>query len=296
MDISLDHYRTFYEIVNSGSFSKAAKALYVSQSSVSQSLAKLEEALGMTLIERTTKRMKLTDAGALLFEDVAQIMENLSTAQQKVRRLVRMEEGSIKIGVSDTICRYILMPFLSDFKRRYPHIHLTLSNRPSAISVQAIAQGELDLGVVNLLPQMHTPQHQIVPLAEFEEVFIVRMDSPLNDQTPLESWLSQPFISLEEGATTRDFISGVFRDNGYNFEPVIELSSLDLIFDFVEGGFGVGIVPEYALPRHNNVKAIKIPIPMPKRQIGIVTASKMPLNIATKRFIGELVRYPVEAL
>lgn len=296
MDISLDHYRTFYEIVNSGSFSKAAKVLYVSQSSVSQSLAKLEEALGMTLIERTTKRMKLTEAGDLLFEDVAHIMENLAAAQQKVRRLVRMEEGSIKIGVSDTICRYILMPFLSDFKRRYPQIHLTLSNRPSGISVQSIAQGELDLGVVNLLPQMQSPSHTIVPLSEFKEVFIVRTDSPLCESTTLSDWLLQPFISLEEGATTRDFIAEVFKNNGYDFDPVIELSSLDLIFDFVEGGFGVGIVPDYALPRHSNVKAIDIPIPMPQRQIGIVTASKMPQNIATKRFISELTRYPVQAL
>lgn len=296
MDISLDHYRTFYEIVRAGSFSQAAKVLFVSQSSVSQSLAKLEDALGMTLIERTTKRMRLTDAGELLFEDVATIMESLSAAQQKVHRLVRMEEGTIKIGVSDTICRYILMPFLSDFKRRYPQIHLTLSNRPSAVSVLAVDQGELDLGVVNLLPKMDTPSLRLTPLGDFKEVFIVGLDSALNSETPLAEWLAQPFISLEKGATTRDFMHSVFAAKGHDFSPVIELSSLDLIFDFVEGGFGVGIVPEYALPRHSNVKAVSIPIDMPTRQLGIVTAAKMPQNIATKRFIKELMAYVAKPL
>lgn len=298
MDISLDHYRTFYEIVKAGSFSQAAKQLYVSQSSVSQSLAKLEEALGMTLIERTTKRMRLTDAGALLFEDVRQVMVGLDAAKQKVHRLVRMEEGTIKIGVSDTICRYILMPFLSDFKRRYPAIHLTLSNRPSAISMQAVAQGELDLGVVNLLPPKMAPgasasiHHlQVTTLSQFKEVFIVGIDSGLNEDTPLAQWLDQPFVSLEAGATTRDFVQAVFSHHGYTFNPVIELSSLDLIFDFVEAGFGVGIVPEYALPRHNNVKAIPLPLDVPLREIGIITAAKMPQNIATRQFIKELIAF-----
>lgn len=288
MDISLDYYRTFYEIVKAGSFSKAAQALFVSQSSVSQSLAKLEEALGMTLIERTTKRMKLTAAGELLYADIATVMETIFSAQQKVKRLVRMEEGSVKIGVSDTICRYILMPYLSAFKTRYPSIHLTLSNRPSAISVGALINGELDLAVVNLMPGMSTQETLVKPLAAFKEVFIVRKDSPLNEDTPLKEWLEQPFISLEQGATTRDFIATVFEGAGYAFDPVIELSSLDLIFDFVEHGFGVGVVPEYALPHHSNVRAVSIPLEMPLRQIGIITSSKMPQNIATKKFIQEL--------
>jgi len=288
MDISLDYYRIFYEIVKAGSFSHAAKNLYVSQSSVSQSLAKLEEAMGITLIERTTKKMKLTDAGKLLYDDLSPAIEAIQAAQQKVKRLVRMEEGSVNIGVSDTICRYFLMPYLSAFKSNYPNIHLSLSNRPSSISVNALINGELDLAVVNLMPSMNTPSTEIRPLAAFKEVFIVKESSELNDQTPLETWLKHPFISLEKGATTRDFIACVFEKHGFNFEPVIELSSLDLIFDFVVHGFGVGIVPEYALPLHENVRSVPIPIDMPKREIGIVTSSKMPQNIATKQFIGEL--------
>lgn len=300
MNVTLDYYRIFYEIVKAGSFSKAAKVLFVSQSSVSQSLAKLEEALGLTLIERTTKSMKLTSAGELLYADVTEVIERISHSEKRMAKLVRMDEGSISIGVSDTICRYFLMPYLSRYKKAYPNIHITLSNRPSAVSVQALRGGEIDLAVVNVLPNMKGPDTDIIELKSFDEVLITRVDSAIDELTTLEELIDYPFISLEKGATTRDYTEMIFAAHGLEFKPEIELSSLDLIFDFVKAGFGIGVVPEYALEAHQDIKVVKLPLDgtlsskapseaeAKKRQIGVVTSSKLPQNIATKQFIKDL--------
>lgn len=290
LDVSLDYYRIFYEIVKAGSFSAAAKVLFVSQSSVSQTLSKLEQAVGMSLIERTTKRMKLTAAGEILYQDMEWVMQKINLTQNRLERLLNLEEGNLRIGVSDTICRYHLMPYLTDFKKHYPDIHITLINRPSMVSITALINGEVDLAIVNLTDHMMTPETHVIKLSPFSDVFIASDKMPSDAFQTFEDLLQHPFISLEEGATTRMYTETLFASHHLRFNPDIELSSVDLIFDFVQHGFGIGIVPDYAIPHHQGIRMLTLDQPYPLRHVGIVTLNKNPLTQATGQFINYLTR------
>ena len=115
MEQNLSSYRIFYAVANTGNISKAAKELYISQPAISKSVQKLEENIGVKLFERSSRGVVLTSEGELLYTHVKSAFETLTLGEDKLRRSIALGVGNLAIGVSSTLCKYILLPCLKEF-------------------------------------------------------------------------------------------------------------------------------------------------------------------------------------
>ena len=113
MNQNLSSYWIFYTVANAGNISKAAKELYISQPAISKSIQKLEESLNCKLFSRSSRGVILTSEGALLYSHVKEAFEAIGSGEEKLKRSIELGVGHLKIGVSTTLCKYLLFLFVN---------------------------------------------------------------------------------------------------------------------------------------------------------------------------------------
>ena len=132
MDINYELYKVFYYVAKTLSFSEASKQLYISQSAVSQSIKSLETKLNQHLFIRSTKKVKLTPEGEMLFKHVEPAVNLIIRGENQILDANTLNGGQLRIGASDTICRYFLIPYLEEFHAHFPNVHIKVTNQTSA--------------------------------------------------------------------------------------------------------------------------------------------------------------------
>ena len=173
MNISLDQYKLFYFVGKHLNFSLAARDLCITQSAVSQGIKTLERQSGCLLFHRTTKQVSFTKEGSLLYAHIAQAYQIIDDGESILQELTHRKAQELSIAASDTICRYVLLPYLQKWHRRYPHIHLKITNRPSAACVDLVLHGNVQIGLVNLYPELQeNDQLAIRPLRTVHDCFV----------------------------------------------------------------------------------------------------------------------------
>ena len=144
MDINYELYKVFYNVASTLSFSAASRQLYISQSAVSQSIKTLENKLGTSLFIRSTKRVQLTPEGETLLRHIEPAMNLIQRGETQLLEANNIGSGQIRIGASDTICRYILVPYLNRFHKEHPNVHIIIINQTSIQCVDMLTQGKVD--------------------------------------------------------------------------------------------------------------------------------------------------------
>ena len=148
MDTTLSLYRIFYTVAQCGSISAAARHLYISQPAISKSISNLENELQTHLFERTSRGVSLTEEGQLLFHHVSDAFHSLEAGEAELSRIRDMGLGHLTIGVSTTLCRYRLLPYLKTFIAQYPHIGINISCQSTNHTLDMLRDGSIDLGLV----------------------------------------------------------------------------------------------------------------------------------------------------
>ena len=138
MDINYELYKVFYYVATTLSFSEASKLLFISQSAVSQSIKVLEKKLGITLFIRSTKRVQLTPEGETLLRHVEPAINLIARGEAQIMEAGTLGGGQLRIGASDTICRYFLVPYLNRFHRSFPNVHIKVTNQTSTQCVDLL--------------------------------------------------------------------------------------------------------------------------------------------------------------
>src|SRR3954469_19116666 len=177
----------FVAVARQGGFSKAAKQLGKTQSSVSQSVLLLEQELGHQLLIRDGHTPRLTDAGRALFTRATHILDEMALAQAELSALSELSFGELVLGTSDTLACYFLPPVFAAFRARYPKIELRIDNRPSPVIAQRVSEQQVDVGIVSLpLPEALgdsgktvTERLHCVVLAAQEDVAVCSPTHPL---------------------------------------------------------------------------------------------------------------------
>lgn len=293
MDINFELYKVFYYVAQNLSFSEASNRLYVSQSAVSQSIKTLEEKLGCSLFYRSTKNVCLTPEGKVLYQQIEQAYFAIKNGERKLSEMHSLEGGDVRIGASDTICKYYLLPFFRDFSERYPKVKIHVTNRPSPACIDLLQKGAVDVVVINLPEILNHDAFQVIKKREIQDIFIVgdRYDVPDNQVRSIHELTDIPLLALEKNTTTRHFLDNFLMKNGVSMEPEIELGSLDLLIDLVKINFGLSFVPkDYVMKElhSGSLKEVSLKEPIPSRQLGIVSHKKYELPIAAKEFIRML--------
>ncbi|NLM12498.1 MAG: LysR family transcriptional regulator [Epulopiscium sp.] len=293
MDINFELYKVFYHVASSLSFSEAAAKLFISQSAVSQSIKTLEEKLNIQLFFRNTKQVKLTKDGEILFQHIEQAYNLIKSAERTIDEIHSLEQGEVRIGASDTICKYYLMPYFKTFHRMYPKIKILVTNGTSPKCVDLLKQGSVDFIVSNLPNHYVSSSMEVKPIKPIQDVFIAGMQFKEleNRIVSLKELEKYPFLMLEKKTTTREFFDSMLAENNVNIIPEIELGSIDLLVEMSKIGLGITFVWKNCIKeqlKKGEVFIVNIEEEIPERSLGIITHKHIPLPIGAKKFISLL--------
>lgn len=288
MDINYELYKVFFYVATTLSFSEASKQLFISQSAVSQSIKALEKKLDQTLFIRSTKRVQLTPEGEILLRHIEPAMNLIKRGETQL-----MEAGStggqIRIGASDTICRYFLVPYLKRFHKEFPNTHIKVTNQTSLKCVELLETGQVDLIVVNY-PNSHLNNlYTFKKIADFQDCFVTgKAFSELKDKAlSLKDLLDYPILMLDRRSTTSEFLHSMFQQHQLDLVPEIELSSNDFLLDLAKIGLGIAFVPDYSVPQQSDeLFTVKTKEVLPARQLAVVYNEHVPISKAAWEFLN----------
>ncbi len=248
MDVNLEYYKVFYYAAKLGSLTQAAERSSISQPAVSQSLKQLENGMGVSLFARTSKGVKLTKEGELLFSYVSKGYEQIETGEKKLRQMLNLEIGELHIGASDMTLQFFLLPYLERFHEEYPGVKVVVTNAPTPETMRILQEDRIDFGVVSG-PLNQSASIDAIPVRQIQDTFIagrkfIQYKNRMMDFKDLEKL---PLICLEKDTSSRSYMDSFLSKNGVTIHPEFELSTSDMIVQFAQRNLGVGsVVKDFA--------------------------------------------------
>lgn len=273
MNQNLSSYRIFYTVANTGNISKAAKELYISQPAISKSIQKLEESVGCKLFSRSSRGVVLTDEGKLLYEHVSEAFETLTMGEETLKRSIELGVGHLKIGVSSTLCKYLLLPYLKEFIRQNPHISISISCQSTNDTLKLLEDNKIDIGLIGKPENLKNIHFDF--LEEIEDIFVAAKDYLRNLKArgiqKDHILQSSTLMLLDKNNMTRQYIDDYLQENQIIIKDSIDISDMDLLIDFARIGVGVAcVIKNFVREDLENGTLVEIPLgfPIHKREVG----------------------------
>ncbi len=273
MEQNLSQYKIFYEVAKTGNISKAAKDLYISQPAISKAISKLEDSLDTVLFTRNSRGVQLTDEGRILFEHTCRAFEELQNGESELKRAKQFHMGHIRMGVSNTLCRYIMVSYLKKFIEQYPHVKITIESQSTTHTLSMLEQQKIDLGLV----AQPRPQKNLVflPIMEIEDIFVA---SPsylenlrLREGAYADVFQAGNIMLLDRANMTRRYIDEYLSVNHITPNNLLEVTTMDLLIEFARIGLGIGsVIKEFVKDdlEAGRLVQVKLGTPIHKRTVG----------------------------
>ena len=263
MEQNLSQYKIFYEVAKAGNISKAAKELYISQPAISKSISKLEDSLDVALFTRNSRGVQLTEEGRLLFHHTKAAFEELGRGEQELKRVKDFHIGHLKIGVSNTLCKYILLPYLKKFIEKYPHIKITIESQSTSHTVSMLEQHQIDLGLI-AEPSNRRPL-LFQPVMDIQDIFVTTKsylnNLYLREGTEADLFQTGNILLLDKNNMTRRYIDEYMSENHIVPNQLLEVTTMDLIIEFAKIGLGIGcVIKEFVQEELDRGDLIHIPL------------------------------------
>ena len=273
MEQNLSQYKIFYEVAKAGNISRAAKELYISQPAISKSISKLEDSLGLSLFTRSSRGVQLTCEGEVLFEHVREAFEALDRGEQELKRIQEFDIGHLRIGVSNTLCKYILLPYLKTFVDQYPHMRVTIESQATAQTLARLEQQKIDLGLV-AEPSLKK-ELSFIPVMDIQDIFVAT-PAYLENLYLLEGRDTSLFetgniMLLDTSNMTRRYVDEYMAQNNIYPRQILEVTTMDLLIEFAKIGLGIGCVIKELVQKELEsgvLTEIPLDIPIHRRTIG----------------------------
>ncbi|MBS4204431.1 LysR family transcriptional regulator [Lederbergia citrea] len=284
----LDLYKVFCMVGKSESFSKAAKALYMTQPAVSQAIMQLERELDVRLFNRTPKGVSLTYEGSLLFDYVNSAINIIDAGEEKILEFKNLTTGELKIGVGDTISRHFLLPYLEAFHNKYPNIKFKIVNGTTLEICSILKAGEVDIAICNF--PLDDPTLELIPCIDIHDIFVCGekykqlLPKPIN----IDEIAKLPLILLEPNSNSRKFVEDYLISKGIKISPEFELGSHDLLLEFAKINLGIACVTKEFSQEYINkglLYEVQLIEEIPKRSIGVCFLKNVPLSHAATKFV-----------
>ena len=288
MDINYELYKVFFHVATTLSFSEASKQLFISQSAVSQAIKALEKKLDQTLFIRSTKRVQLTPEGEILLRHIEPAMNLIKRGESQLVDSAS-SGGQIRIGASDTICRYFLVPYLERLHKDFPNAHIKVTNGTSLKCVELLESGQVDLIVINYPNSNLSNLYSLKKIAKFQDVFVTNntFSELKNRKISFKELLEYPILMLERQSTTSEFLHNMFQQHQLDLVPEIELSSNDLLLDLAKIGLGIAFVPDYCVQdKENELFFVETDEELPYRELAVVHNERIPISKVAQEFLN----------
>lgn len=284
--------KTFCDLVETGSLSRAARLNLVSQSAVSQQLRALELRYGRRLIERAPRvGARATEPGRLLYAELKPLLERLAAVEQRLRMRGDVVEGPVRVAAVYSVGLHTLPPAIKRCLAEHPGVSVRLSYRRTDEVYAACLAGEVDFGIV--ARPGRRPQLEIVPLGHDELVVAAPPSHPVarRARCPLAALDGQPFIGFDRDIPTRRLVDGVLRRHRVRVNYVMELDNIETIKRSVEAGLGVSLLPAPTLASEVRARTLVARPPAEGpflRPIGLIYRRSREQSAASRAFLSLL--------
>ncbi len=289
MEQNLSLYYIFNHVAEAGNISKAAKQLFISQPAVSKSIQSLEDNLGLSLFIRSSRGVKLTDEGRLLYEYTKSAFDTLKSGEDNLRHVHDLGIGHLRIGASTTLCKYLLLPYLNGFVKENPHIKITIDNQSSSHTMRLLENNALDLG---LITKPESDNFYFYSLGPIEDVFVATkayLDNLMLRENKGDIFSNATIMLMDKENVSRKHIDDYFRSNTINPEHILEISNMDLLIEFAKTSLGVAcVIKEFVLKELEEGTLIQIPLktPVNKREVGFSYLKNAYLSEPMQKFMN----------
>jgi len=269
----LEHFLAVAEDLH---FTRAARRVHVVQSSLSGSIRALERELGTELFVRTSRRVRLTAAGAALVPAARQALDAVAAGRDAVAGVRGVLRGRLSIGVLQTLGAVDLPVLLGDFHRRHPGVALRLTNDSASRLARRTADGELDVAFVDR--PIDTRGLREIPLGGEDLVLAVPVGDPLAAGGPvrLDALADRDFVEYRPDSSLRRRIDAVCTAAGLHRRICCEVDTVAHLVDLVGHGLGISLLPPLTVRRGHGVVGLRTEPPIGRELLAVVAAGRTP--------------------
>lgn len=294
MENHLNSYQIFVTVARLGNISAASKELYISQPAISKAIANLEDSLGTKLFIRNSRGVKLTEEGQILYPQIATGLTAIHHGEEQLKTYTKMGYGHLSIGVSTTLCKFVLLPVLQAFVQEHPHIQITIENQSSIHTFDSLSSSTVDIGLVGA-PE--SSSMEFLPVMEISDT-LVTTDSylaALHDRQKQDPDSRATLMLLGRDNLTRQYVDRYLSGSRLFNEQTLEVSSMDLLIEFAKINLGVACVIENFVTRElREGTLVHFPSApqIPKRKIGFAWPTQTNPNPSFHTFLAFIKEHP----
>jgi DNA-binding transcriptional LysR family regulator len=241
--------QAFVAVAELRSFGQAAEELSRSQPAISISIKKLEDEIGVALLDRYRRDVRLTDAGQIVFEYAQKILNLRSEISSAIDELRQLHHGKVSIGANESTNLYLLPKMILSYRGRYPEIKVEVFRSSSVHLPKEVKERNLDFGIVAFDPA--DPELVSFSILEDELILVVppKHRFAKKRKVTIQDLVQEIFVAHNVQTPSRDYVIGFFRRAGVPLNIGIELSSMETIKEFVQMNQGIAILPKLALEK-----------------------------------------------
>lgn len=292
LNISFRQMQAFVALAHAGSYRAAARELNLSQSTLSTTIQQIETALGVTLFDRTTRRVELTAVGRDLLRAAARILEDVAATLSDVRAVAEGRRGQVVVSSVYSFASWVLPRVIAEYSARFPNVAVKVLDFSSRGVQQSLLIGEADLGICG--------SHGLHEDLEFTHMAVDRYCALLPAGHALArrrrvTWrelLRQPFVALARGTQIREIVESALRPHEMTIRATHEATHSAVLAAMVERGLGVTALPETALRAMPLGELVYRPVvePVIERDVGLLQRRGRSLSPVAQSFREELQR------
>ena len=292
MENNLNLYYIFYTVALHKNISGAAKELYISQPAISKAISKLEQSLDVILFHRSSRGVTLTMEGELLFTQVQTAFSAIRHGEEQLKKVNELGISQISIGVSITLCKYVLLPYLQQFVKDNPHIKVTITCHPTMETLRDIDNSVTDIGVVGIpsLPNGLT----YIPFREIQDTFVTT-DRYLenlkirvgNDRKAILN--NATFMMLNKENISRKYVDMYLSSHQITMDNIIEINTMDLLIELAKIDLGIAcVIKDFVKDEldDHSLTEVSLGRAIPKRKLRLVYKDDTIMTDAMKKFIS----------
>ena len=255
-----------------------------------QAVKALEDSLGTVLFVRKSKGVELTTEGSMLYEYVKRGYEQIKLGEEKIKQMLNLDVGEIRIGASDMTLQFYLLPYLEKLHSMHPNIKVHVTNAPTPLTIDHLLAGRIDFGVVSTPFELDN-RFRVFKGRKIRDIFVAgnRFIDLKDKQLDYSVLREYPLISLEKNTSTRRYVDQFLMKNNVVLNPEFELATSAIVTQFAVRNLGIGcVVEDFAYEEISNGRLFQLQFEkeIPQREICIITDQKVPMSKSAATFLS----------
>ena len=289
--MELRQLRYLVALADEQSFTRAAEREHIAQPALSQQIQKLEQEMGLPLVERTTRRVSITAAGNLLVARARRVLTELESARQELDRVRGVQTGQVVVGAMNTMGPVDITRVIAEFHHRHPQVEMTVRENNSDELAEMLRVDALDLAFLSVTERVESHGLALHQILMEELVVVLPENHPLagRDEIRMAELSREEFVSYREGARLRELLVGAAHEAGFEPRIVLESNESRRIRRLVGRDLGVAILPRshaIGVGTNDPIAVVRLVEPALARDITIAWRAGRRLPPAVAEFLA----------